>query len=648
LSPNKVITAGFQYSDWPWYTVPLPHLFTLEDFGSQLKTAPDCKQYEFDIASFPTIGGRQDKCAERLDTLYQYTGAFKWVKGRHEIAIGVDYERWGRPNLFGFNNLDNGVFTFNGGFTGLPEADFVIGRAVSWSIRNPSATVPQVAEVAMVRNIWSSYFEDNFRVRKGLTLNLGVRWEPGSAPGFTGDIPINSWLYPGQQSKVFVNAPPGILYTGDPGTPGRHGWFQRWNQFAPRIGFAWDPTGNGKWAIRGGFGSFFGQEGGQDGYIPGGNSPPLASATISVVNPPNMVNPWCAPPYNCTVGVPLPLPTSDVPVPTPFGGVEIFNPHTKNPVNYQWSLTFERTFGSGLLLRAGYVGLRGTHQMGGYNNNLATFIPGGSTTGNIQERRPDPNFQSFLVSNADGDSYYHALQLTAEKRYSHGLSFLANYTFSKSIDTDSSNLGWTGAWFFNSQDPRGQRFNKGLSEFDRTHVFSFSPVWDLPKLTNANPAVRAVFGNWRASSIVSLRSGHPATAIDLLGSVGCVCGPYVGAARADVTGVPLQTAIGDRSQQVNVGYFNQSAFDHTTLGSFGTAGRDTIRGPGLANWDFAIAKDIPIRENMRLQFRSEYFNFTNRVNLGNPVLDVNDPNFGKIFSTATDPRILQFGLKFMF
>ncbi|PYV92737.1 MAG: hypothetical protein DMG05_03645 [Acidobacteria bacterium] len=651
VSPNKVITAGFQYSDWPWYQVPMPHLFTLEDFGSQLKTDPDCKEYTFAVIGFvDSIGDRQDKCNVRLDALWQYTAALKWVRGRHEIAIGGDFERWTNPRKLGFNRLRDGTFTFNGAFTGLSEADFLIGRAVSWSIQNPSFSIPAVAAIGMHRNIYSAYFEVTFRVRKGLTLNLGLRWEPSSAPSYNGTIPVNSWLYPGQQSRVFANAPPGILYNGDPGTPGRSGWFRRYNQIAPRLGFAWDPTGTGKWAIRGGVGSYFGQEGGSDQQLPGGNSPPLSGATITIINPPNMVNPWAAPPYNGTVGVPLPLPTTNSPVSTPFGGLEIFDPHMKSPNNYTWSLTVERSFGASLLLRAGYVGLRGTHQMGGYNTNLATYIPGGSDGTNIQQRRPDPNFTSFLLSTADGDSYYHAFQVTAEKRYSHGLSFLANYTFSKSIDTDSTNIGWTGAWFFGNQDPRGSSFNKGLSDFDRTHVISVSPVWDLPKLHNANPAVRAVLGNWRMSSIVSLRSGHPVTAIDLFGAGGCLCGPNLGTSRADATGTPLQTAIGSRSNQANVGYFNQSAFRSAAVGSFGTVGRNTIRGPGFANVDFALIKDfpIPVRENMRLQFRSEYFNLFNRVNLGNPSLNVNDPNFGKIFGTSSDPRILQFGVKFIF
>src|SRR5712691_9630930 len=104
------------------------------------------------------------------------------------------------------------------------------------------------------------------------------------------------------------------------------------------------------------------------------------------------------------------------------------------------------------------------------NYNLATFIPGASTTANIQQRRPDPNFTSFYVSDANGDSWYQAFQFTVEKRYSNGLSFIANYTFSKSIDTDSSDLGWTGASFAGTQDPRAPAYNKGLSDFDRTHV----------------------------------------------------------------------------------------------------------------------------------------------------------------------------------
>ena len=147
------------------------------------------------------------------------------------------------------------------------------------------------------------------------------------------------------------------------------------------------------------------------------------------------------------------------------------------------------------------------------------------------------------------------------------------------------------------------------------------------------------------SSIVQFRSGHPLT--PTASGDRSLAGPWVGGQRADYTGQDWRVSGRNRPDYKTQGYFNQAAFANTALGTFGSAGRNIIRGVGYANVDFMVAKNIAIREGIRVQFRSEYFNFFNRVNLGDPVLDVNNGNFGKIFS-AGDPRILQFGLKFQF
>jgi len=321
----------------------------------------------------------------------------------------------------------------------------------------------------------------------------------------------------------------------------------------------------------------------------------------------------------------------------------MYDPRTKGPNTWQWSLTVERSLTNSLLVRAGYVGTRGIHLQDGMNTNLAVYIPGASTSANRQQRRPDPNFTSFHVTGGYGDSRYNALQITVEQRYSDGLSFLGSYTFSRSVDTNSANLGWAGG--FGTQDPRGPTYNKGLSDFDRTHVVSLAPVWDLPRLTGHHPAVKAILGGWQMSSIVQLRSGHPLTPTD--SGDRSLAGPWVGGQRADYNGQDWRVSGRDRPAYQTQGYFNQAAFANAALGTFGNAGRNIVRGAGFANVDFMVAKNFIIREGIRFQFRSEYFNFTNRVNLGDPVMDVNNANFGKIF-TAGDPRILQFGLKFEF
>jgi hypothetical protein len=200
---------------------------------------------------------------------------------------------------------------------------------------------------------------------------------------------------------------------------------------------------------------------------------------------------------------------------------------------------------------------------------------------------------------------------------------------------------------FGTQDPRGPAYNRGLSDFDRTHVLNVSVVWDMPKLSGSNAAIRHMLGNWQLSTIEALRSGMPLTVTSTLGN-SLSPGFGTGVDRADtVPGVDWHVSGRNRTGLINTGYFNQSAFTNPPLGSRGNVGRNTIRGPGFADTDLMFAKVIPIREQVRLQFRTEFFNLFNRVNLSNPLSDVNAPTFGKIYG-ASDPRILQFGLKLQF
>ncbi|MCI0624573.1 MAG: carboxypeptidase-like regulatory domain-containing protein [Acidobacteria bacterium] len=589
--PNLVTTAGFVYIRNPWSIAPHPNLVGPDQWGSRITADADCRQLRALFVQGRGRIGFEDICGLRRNRNWEFNASTKWIKGKHEIGFGGIYGKFLVSDLLEGDGgrRTYGQWDFTGGFTGLGAADFVIGRMTTFVA---NSFVPNYQGGPTLRHVANLYVHDNIRLSRRLTLNLGLRWEPG-LPSQRG-IPDVSWVYPGQKSQRFPNAPVDILYGGDPGTPGTGLFFRRYGQLAPRIGFALDPTGSGKWAIRGGIGSYFGiiNGGGQSLEAAGRNSPPMAGSRVTVVNPPNMTWPWDAAPYNGREGVPLPPATATSPVATPFGGF-LSDPFTKGPNTWQWSLTIERSLRNNLLVRAGYVRTRGVHLQDGYNYNLATFIPGASTTANIQQRRPNPNLTAVHIGTGFGDSWYNAFQLTVEKRYAQGLSFLASYTLSKSIDTNSTNIGWAGG--FGTQDPRGPAFNRGLSDFDRTHVLSFAPIWDLPKLSGANPVARAIFGNWQMTSIVQLRSGHTLT--PTTSGPGCLCGPAAGTQRADlVPGVDSQVSGRDRPEYKSVGYFNQAAFKPAAEGTFGAGGRNTIRGPGYANTDFMVAKIIPIRE----------------------------------------------------
>jgi hypothetical protein len=646
VSPGVLVTGGFGFLKNPFALTPHPFLTSWSAQGSDVKNDPKCQDLNFSVAGRDGIR-IWDRCSAKDTHSWEVNSAVKWVRAKHDIAVGGLYSKhWNaNPNENGSLQTGGG-FSFTNTFTGIAAADAVMGRASNYTVGN----FGPITLAKSYRILAGLYINDNFRVTRRLTLNLGVRWDPGTHS--RDDIRSDgtrwmSWIYPGQQSQRFINAPPGKLYWGDPGTPNTNA-FARLNQFAPRFGFAFDPRGDSKWAIRGGIGGYFGQmqAGGFGLGGAGSDAPPFPSGGISIVNPVSMKNPWLTAPYNGTVGIPVGVPPKDVAVPLPFPSQWAYDPYAKNPNTWNWSLTLERNMGGDVLLRGAYVGSRGTHLIGGYEMNLPVYIPGASSLANRQDRRPDPKFQSINVSTGIADSHYHSLQITAEKRYSKGLTFVANYTLSKAIDTGSNDIGWSGA--FGNQDPRGPWFNRGLAEFDRTHVVNVSAVWDLPKLTKGNAAVKAIASNWQMSGILFLRSGNPFTPTSSQGN--SLSPGYSSVDRADVVpGIDWRLDNLTRDQQINTGYFNQKAFTTTALGTRGTAGRGIIRGPGFASNDFMFGRIFPIHEQVRIQFRAELFNAFNRVNLRSPSMDVDNPNFGQLRQGgASDPRIMQFGLKFLF
>ena len=385
----------------------------------------------------------------------------------------------------------------------------------------------------------------------------------------------------------------------------------------------------------------------------GSTAPPFASGSVNIVNPVSIKNPWDSPPFNGRVAIPIPPADANSAVPLPFANQWAYDPLTKNPNTWNWSLTLERNMGNNILFRGAYVGSRGTHIIGGFETNLPVFIPGQSTLANRQERRADPKFQAINISSGIADSYYHSMQLTAEKRYSGGLTFLVNYTLSKSIDTGSNDIGWAGG--FGNQDPRGPSFNRGLSEFDRTHVVNASMVWDLPKVKSGPALLRHLANNWAVSSLVFIRSGNPFTPVSSKGN--SLSPGHSSIDRADVVpGVSAQLDNVSRHDAINNGYFNQAAFTTTALGTRGNSGRSVLRGPGFSGTDFMLARFFPINERLRVQLRIESFNVFNQTNFngipghGSPAFtDVDNKNFGKLLvNGALDPRIMQFGLKVLF
>ena len=649
VSPHFLVTGGFEYLKNTSAVNPHPYRLSWSALGSKIPNDPGCQDLAFTVQGRTGLvsGGTVqiwDQCSTKDTHSWEINNSVKWIRDKHELSVGGNFSRHVLANTAA--KQSGGSFVFGSQFTGLGVADAALGLAQTYSATNFG--VATGAE----RSMAALYFQDNYRLTPHLTLNAGLRWDPGLADKDI--LGYMSWIVPGAQSTRFPNAPPGILYYGDPGTP-NGSTFSRWDQLAPRLGFAWDPTGKGKWSIRAGVGGYYGMViSGGDALSPAGSGfLPLATGGITIINPPSIAWPWDAKPYNGQIAIPVPPPSASSAVPVPIGGLAR-DPHMKSPNVWNYSFTLERAAAGGVLLRAAYVGSRGTHLIGGQEYNMPVFIPGASTISNIQQRRPDPNFGPTSITSSSNDSHYNSLQLTAEKHYAHGLTFLANYTLSKSIDGGSNDIGFSTG--YDVQDPRGPWYNVGLSEFDRTHTVNTSLVYDTPKLQGAPRLLRQLLGNWQSSGIVILRSGDPMTPMSSKGN-SLVPGTYKQGDRANlVPGVDWQVSGLDRDQKIHVGYFNQAAFTDPPLGSFGNVGRNVIRLAGYADTDLMLARIFPIGDKARLQFRSEFFNALNRVNFisprqhgPQPFTDVDNPNFGKYAVLgAQDPRTLQFGLKLLF
>jgi hypothetical protein len=233
-----------------------------------------------------------------------------------------------------------------------------------------------------------------------------------------------------------------------------------------------------------------------------------------------------------------------------------------------------------------------------------------------------------------GNSIFHALQLTAERRFSKGVSILANYQFSKAID-DSSNAKSNGQ---SRTNPFDQRFDRGPADFDRKHVFNFSGLWELPGPQRQNP-LHWIVGGWSLNGIVSMWSGMPLTITSGVDNARTGTGNQ----RADLIGNPNLADDRSRGEQIDQ-WLARAAFAPNAIGTFGTLGRNTFRGPAYASVDLGLFKRIPITERITTTFRFEAFNAFNRVNLGNPSTAQNNANFMRITSAA-DNRILQVALR---
>jgi hypothetical protein len=581
------------------------------------------------------------------ENVFDYSGSLTWVRGKHEMKFGGGYQHQGI-------NVMQGIAT-NGFFVFVPFP--VTDAFASFLVGQPIVFLQGIGDFSRgIRgNNANWYVQDTYKVNSRFTINAGVRYE---LPRPYTEIHNRLSLFePGKKSQVMPTAPAGLLYPGDPGVPA--GLIPTdMKAFAPRVGVAWDPSGGGKWLVTSSYSIFY------EPYYTGQGGP--------------LQSPISAPPYLGTPQVSLPNfadpfnghPPAAGTFSTPLTNLTL-SPKLTLPYTQDWDLNLQRSFGENWLIEIGYVGTKGTRLPRFIEANPAVFVPGTSNgqpisnSSNADQRRlysgctlnDSPSTCKYSSTGeiaGIANSSYHALEALMRKRFSHGMSFLVSYTWSKSID-DVSSFNITGSAAKPvagendlAQNPFNLAAERGRSVFDAHHRFVGSYLWELPFWNRPQNWYQWALGGWQLNGIATLMSGTPFTVFDSNDVAAQGSAP-------EITGFSAQrpNLVGDpNSGKHSVSsWLNTSAYKRldpvANAGQFGTEGRNVNNGPAYADWDFGASKNFKVTESKQLQFRAELFDFLNRTNFRLPDSDISSPSFNHILA-AEDPRQVQFALKFMF
>ncbi|MCI0354575.1 MAG: hypothetical protein L0099_05990, partial [Acidobacteria bacterium] len=573
------------------------------------------------IAGLSSYGTFNDSPSFRRENVFQFQDNVSWVRGRHTMKFGFNYLKT-QMDIPSSDSIAEGAFLFVPDSTGNPFANFLLGEP------NLFFQGSGITERAWRWDAFHFFFQDDIRVTRNLTLNLGLRYELNRPATDSQDRVVA--LRVGQTSTVNPAAAPGLLFVGDPGIT-RSTIETDKNNFAPRVGFAWDVQGDGKLSLRAGYGIFYDRV---IGLVPFqfGLVPPF----FPIPTLPNQFLASFSDPFGG--GSPFTGLTAqevaDLNLFPLFSFVQVLDENFRSPYVQQWNTTVQWEAVKDLVLEAGYVGTKSTKLVQAVNLN--TFPGGGG---------PPPFIPFFFqLSNyqTTGAGNYHSLQLSANKRFSHGLTFLSSYTWGHAIDNSSQPVNFlnpTGEAPF-PQNRTRLDLERARSSYDARHRWVTSFLYELPWFRSRNDVVGRIFGGWQSNGIFAVQSGTPFTPLTG-GDTNCD-GVDNSSDRPNLVGDPFSgVAAGS--------FFNPAAFASPVCAD-GTAGRNSLTGPGIANFDWSLNKKFQLGERANLEFRSEFFNLFNTPSRGTPVNVASDQNFGRVLNLrpGTNSRQIQFGLKLSF
>src|SRR4051794_9016913 len=561
------------------------------------------------ITSYATLGNATNLPQKRWDNTFILGDSAIWSYGKHSFKFGGDASQF-RSSQY-YVQYGVGSFAFTSGATTYPTsgyalADVLLGRpSTSQRITTyPENWYQQTTTVG-------AFIQDDYKVTSNLTLNLGLRWELYT--------PVTEKY---NRISTFSPATGGMVVAGQNGLGGQL-WETRYNNVAPRLGFAWQPFGNAKTVVRGGAGIFYNAFTSGNGILAIFYNPPIRNPqTYTSTN------------ANPIVGFSTAFPAANAGTSSaPFGVAQSFKVATID----EWSFGIQRQLAPNLVLDLTYFGSKGTHLP--INRNINQPSPSGIA--GVTLRRPYAGFGNISFAESVENSTYNSLQAKVEKRYSAGLSLLSTFVWGRSIDNGNGIATSTAASSTTAQNSYDLAAERGRSDFDVKFRFVFSPVYELP-FGKGKPFLSEglwshIAGGWQVSALFSAQTGTPLTpyySADISGTLNVHDRP-------NVLGDPNN---GPKTPQM---WFNKAAFVSPGTGNFGNAGRNIITGPGIVNLDTAVVRVFRITERVGIQFRAQAYNTLNHANFNYPSATVDSASFGSI-SSAADPRILEGALRLIF
>ena len=604
--------------------------------------------------------------------IYNVGDVLTLIRGRHTIKVGGEFDKY-YQNYTNWGDIDSGHFEFNGSVTGIPYADFLAGDVYGWFVYEANPTSAHMKGSAV-------FASDDVKVTSRLTLNLGLRWQTQSGWTVSNDLFGNYDPLIPDPTQYGGAYPGGILFGGQSdkafgGSISNLSAIQNGNykEFAPRVGLAWAPRD--KWSIRASYGIFDAPRDAEN-YTDG--------ALGLGFNPHNQGNGGYT---NGSAAFPLSVgpPAGTVIFPTVqtlsstlqnYNTAEYYPRNIPTTYVEQFLFSVQRELTPGFLLDTSYVYTRGRNLNFATDINQAT-TPGSTSVGGFlctssqgvsyHCGNPNPVFNSIAAQIYDGYSNYNALQLRLEKRMSHGLSFLANYAWSKSLDTGTGNGHGSGIDIY--QDAYHPAANYGLSDFNSANTLIGQIVYELPfghgRQFELRGPLNQIAGGWRLSSIFQWHGGVPYSPVIQSSVAGGIDPGLTPAFAAGSTLYPDQVGDPRGSHHMVVpntnlathfgigGWFNPAAYANPAVGTFGNDRRNTLIGPGYSNVDLSLGKEFSITEKVKFEVRADASNVFNHVNYGNPDANVGYNGSALADTTAgesTGPagfnenmRIIQFG-----